>query len=140
MSALARLAWGERLRLHLQAATRWARESWRALAHELFEEDGLNTLFQHARNVLSSTVIVAAGLYAVHHVGSSLPAGLWTVHWAGYVVAMLGAVLLLLNLWDGLRRLARRRHHLALRVATIVLYLALSVRLTQVIVHFRGGI
>jgi hypothetical protein len=51
----------------------------------------------------------------------------------------MGVVLLLLNLFDGLRRLARRRHHVALRIATIVVYLALSVRLMQVIVYFRAA-
>jgi hypothetical protein len=111
-----------------------------SLADELFEHDGLSTVFQHARNVLSGTVIVAAGLYAAHHVGGSQMPGMWTVHLAGYAVAAVGVVLLLLNLADGLRRLSRRRHHLALRVAVIVAYLALSVRLTQVIVYFRSAL
>ena len=133
-----RHAWGERLRQHTATAADWVREMQHQVARELFDEDGLNTVFQHARNVLSGTLIIAAGLYAAHHLGGSPMPGMWTVHLAGYVVATLGVVLLLLNLCDGLRRLARRRHHLALRVATIVVYLALSVRLTQVIVYFRA--
>ena len=126
------------VRARLGAAAQWARETQRNVAHELFDEDGLNIVFQHARNVLSGTVIVAAGMYAAHHLGASVLPGMWTLHVAGYVVTGLGIVLLLLNLCDGLRRLARRRHHLALRIATIVIYLALSVRLTQVIVYFRA--
>jgi len=126
-----------RLRERAGAAAEWAQETRRNVAHELFDEDGVSAVFQHARNVLSGTIIVAAGLYAAHHVGTSALPGL---HVAGYVVATIGAVLLLLNLCDGLRRLSRRRHHMALRVATIVLYIALSVRLTQVIVYFRGAL
>lgn len=127
------------VRARLAAALRWVRERQQLVVHELFDEDGLATVFQHARNVLSGTLIVAAGMYAAHHVGGSTLRGLWTLHIAGCVVTALGVVLLLLNLCDGLRRLARRRHHLVLRIATIVVYIALSVRLTQVIVHFRGG-
>jgi hypothetical protein len=131
-------AWSRQLRQRGAAALAWLRETQLDLTRELFDENGLNTVFLHARNVLSGTVIVAAGLYAAHHLGSSDLPGMWTVHIAGYVVATLGVVLLLLNLCDGLRRLARRRHHVALRVATILVYLALSIRLTQVIVYFRS--
>ena len=140
MSARAdtRLAWGERVRQRSAEVMDSVRELRHQLALELFDQDGLNTVFQHARNVLSGTLIVAAGLYAAHHLGGAPMPGMWTVHLAGYVVATLGVVLLVLNLCDGLRRLARRRHHVALRVATIVVYLALSVRLTQVIVYFRA--
>ena len=132
-------AWATSLRERVVAAVQWTRELRQSLARELFEEDGLATVFQHARNVLSGTVIVAAGLYAAHHLGSPQLPGMWTVHLAGYVVATMGVVLLLLNLGDGLRRLSRRRHHLALRLLIIVVYLALSVRLTQVIVYFRSA-
>src|SRR5262249_35710557 len=110
----------DRLHQRVEGFSRWARETRRSVAPELFDEAGLDTVFQHARNVLSGTVIVAAGLYAAHHLGPSLLPGMWTVHVAGYVVAAMGVVLLLLNLCDGLRRLARRRHHVALRIATIV--------------------
>jgi hypothetical protein len=48
-------------------------------------------------------------------------------------------LLLLLNLADGLRRLARRRHHIALRVALIAAYVAVSVRIIQLMVIFRSG-
>ena len=43
------------------------------------------------------------------------------------------------GLLDGLRKLARRRHRTALRVAAILLYIAISIRLTQVIIYFRAG-
>lgn len=112
--------------------------AWARLMAELFENDGLDAVFTHARNVLTGTAVVAAGLYAINHLGSKNLPGMWTVHFAGYAVALLGVVLLALNLLDGLRRLARRKHHVALRVAAILVYVALSMRLTQVIVYFRS--
>jgi hypothetical protein len=127
----------QRRRADPLAAAHALRRGWRELSDELFERDGLSTVFQHARNVLSGAMIVAAGLYAAHHLDTSAVPFAWTVHFAGHVVALIGALLLLLNLCDGLRRLAKRRHGLALRIATIVIYVALTVRLTQVIVVFR---
>jgi hypothetical protein len=121
-------------------AARCARALCQQCHRVLFEEDGLGTLFQHARNVLSSTMILAAGLYAVHHRPSAAP-GLWaTTHYAGHVVAAVGIALLLLNLWDGLRRLSRCGYPVLVHAFTTLLYLAMTVRLVQVVVYFRGGL
>ncbi|HKX42149.1 MAG TPA: hypothetical protein VJO99_13395 [Burkholderiaceae bacterium] len=108
-----------------------------AVVTQVFDKAGLEALFMHARNVLTGAAVVAAGLYAVHHVGDEHLRGLWNVRIAGYVVASVGAGLLVLNLVDGLRKLARRRHHLLLRLATILVYIVISMRLTQVIIYFR---
>jgi hypothetical protein len=113
------------------------RHFWRRLVVELFEEDGLAAVFTHARNVLTGTALIAAGLYAARHFEKAGLPGMWKVNFAGYSVAALGVGLLLLNLLDGLRRLARRQHPMTLRVLAILAYLALSIRLTQVIVYFR---
>lgn len=59
------------------------------------------------------------------------------MHFAGFVVAAVGVLLLLLNLFDGLRSLATRKRHRALRWATVLVYLGLSVRLVQVFMLFR---
>ena len=112
---------------------------WDAIVALLFDHDAFDAVFTHARNVLTGAAVVAAGLYAVHHVGDGNLHGMWNVHIAGYVVAAVGALLLLLNLIDGLRKLAQRRHHLLLRAATIVLYCVISMRLTQVIIYFRAA-
>jgi hypothetical protein len=121
------------------ALLNWARQAWNDLATEMFEQNGLDTVFAHARNVLTGALIVAAGMYAAHHLGDTQLPGMWTVHVAGYAVAALGAVLLALNLADGLHRLAKRKHPLLLRLAAILIYVALSIRLAQVIVYFRAA-
>jgi hypothetical protein len=115
------------------------RKAWKAVFTQVFDKEGLDAIFLHARNVLTGAAVVAAGLYAVHHVGDGNLRGMWKVHIAGYAVAFVGAGLLLLNLFDGLRKLARARHHVLLRVATIVVYVAISMRLTQVIIYFRAA-
>ncbi|HEX6707614.1 MAG TPA: hypothetical protein VF169_22840 [Albitalea sp.] len=118
----------------------WLKSAWRDLVTEMFDRDGLDTVFSHARNVLTGAAIVAAGMYAASHFGNEARRGMWQVHYAGYVVSMLGALLLALNLYDGLRKLARRKHHVLMRVAAILVYVALSMRLAQVIVYFRTAV
>ena len=113
---------------------------WEGVVAQLFDKESFDAVFTHARNVLTGAAVVAAGLYAVHHVGGDVPlTGPWNVHVAGYVVAGVGALLLLLNLVDGLRKLAQRRHPLLLRIATVFLYVVISMRLTQVIIYFRAA-
>jgi hypothetical protein len=116
------------------------RPLWRQLANELFQQDGLAAVFTHARNVITGTVIVAAGLHAIQHPLPSQAPATWTLHLAGWLVSAVGVLLLVLNLCDGLHSLARRRHPTLLRIATIWLYVGLSVRLVQVFMLFRLAI
>jgi hypothetical protein len=108
------------------------------LVHDLFDDDGLATVFTHARNVLTCAMLIAAGSYAAHHAPSQAGPSTWTLHAAGLMVTAVGVVLLLLNLVDGLRRLARRDHSALLRGLAVVGYIGLTLRLAQVVVHFRG--
>ncbi|NRF72333.1 hypothetical protein HLB44_35685 [Aquincola sp. S2] len=118
----------------------WGKRMWRDVSSELFDNEGLDTLFSHARNMLTCAAIIAAGLYAAHHMGPQAALSLPNAHIAGYIVAGFGVAMLGLNLLDGLRRLAKRRHPLLLRALAIFVYVVLSVRLTQVIVYFRSAV
>ncbi|WP_157271606.1 hypothetical protein [Azohydromonas aeria] len=116
------------------------KEFWCDLATELFDQKGLETVFSHARNVVTGAVIVAAGTCATHYGGDTPLPGGWSLHFAGYAVTAVGVLLLLLNLLSGLRSLARRRHSRLLRALTILLYIGLSVRLAQVLVFVRAAL
>ncbi|MEJ8847580.1 hypothetical protein [Variovorax rhizosphaerae] len=111
---------------------------WKMMAIMLFEKDGLSTFFQHARNVLTGAGVVGAGVYAINHGGTTPIFGMWSIHFAGYAIATLGAVLLALNLFDGLRRLTRMHQPKFLKLAAVLVYVALSIRLTQVILYLRA--
>lgn len=117
-----------------------SRRRWQRLSRDLFDRGGLDELFGYARNLLTGTVIVAAGLHAAHHEGrTSLPGLVWTLHFAGCVVSVIGVAILALNLFQGLRSLAQRHRHVAVRVLACLVYVGVSMRLTQVIVLFRYG-
>ena len=108
------------------------------LAGDLFEQDGLNVIFQLARNVLAATFILSCGLNASQHPERIAGLATWTTRNAGYVVFGLGVVLLLLNLWDGLRRLRRLNYAPVLRALAAIGYVAISLRLVEAIAVFRG--
>jgi hypothetical protein len=55
----------------------------------------------------------------------------------GRGIELFGIILLVLNFLDGLYKLARLNWHLAYQIAMTLLYVALSVRLIQLILAFR---
>ena len=109
---------------------------WQQLIHELFEEEGLDAVFSHVRKMLVATLVVSAGVFAAENYESSRQR-VFDASYVGYIVAGVGVLLVLLNLVDGLRRLARRRHHIVLRVTLIAIYLFVSIRLVQMLYAFR---
>jgi hypothetical protein len=110
----------------------------RRLAQELFDENGLDTIFAHMRNLVVASLIVAAGAFAARESDKSQLLSVADAAYVGYGAAFVGVLLLLLNLVDGLRRLTRRRHHIDLRAVLIAIYVILSVRLAQLLFIFRN--
>jgi hypothetical protein len=110
----------------------------RVVAQALFDRGGLNAAFEHARNLVVGTFIVAAGFETVSHVDTIDLRGLYSPLFAGYVVAGTGCVLIVLNFIDGLRKLAKLRWHFGLQTALSIAYLLFSLRLVQLIVLFRS--
>jgi hypothetical protein len=95
-------------------------------------------LFSHVEKMIIGTLIISAGA----HVSSTEP---W-IELFGYLrhglvgrgVMLFGFILLLLNFADGLYKLARLNWHAAYQIVMTILYIALSVRLIQLILAFRG--
>ena len=94
-------------------------------------------IFSHVEKVIIGTLIVSAGA----HVSSADPAielfGYLRHGLVGRGVELFGIILLVLNFLDGLYKLARLNWHLAYQIAMTLLYVALSVRLIQLILAFR---
>jgi len=107
-----------------------------ALGVLLFDRGLLRAIFEHARNVAISSVITAAGLQAMHPGSEDL---FVAPSLAGYVVAVIGLVLLLLNFVDGLWRLARFRSHLFWQISLTLAYFVLAWRVAQLVLLFKTG-
>lgn len=113
------------------------RERWLAF-YSGHVEQASKEIFAHVEKVIIGTLIVSAGA----HVSSADPAielfGYLRHGLVGRGVQLFGVILLLLNFVDGLYKLARLNWHLAYQIAMTLLYVALSVRLIQLILAFRG--
>ena len=94
-------------------------------------------IFSHVEKMIIGTLIVSAGA----HVSSTEPLivlfGYLRHGLIGRGVMLFGAILLLLNFLDGLYKLAIN-WHIAYQIVMTIFYVALSVRLIQLILAFRG--
>jgi hypothetical protein len=108
-----------------------------AVVRGFFDRGGLKAVFEHARNLVVATIIVAAGFETVKRFDTIHVPGLSNPLLAGYVVAAAGCLLILLNFVDGLRQLHRLRWHVALQTLLVLAYLLFSLRLVQLIIAFR---
>lgn len=113
------------------------RTSSDSLIAELFDRGGLRAIFDHARNAVVATLIVAAGLGTARTQDLTDLIGVPYPLIAGYVVAGLGCALVALNFLDGLRKLARLRWHVVLQIALGLGYLFASIRIVQFLIFMR---
>jgi hypothetical protein len=95
-------------------------------------------IVSHVEKIIIGTLIISAGA----HVSSNEPAiqlfGYLRHSLIGRGVMLVGIIILLLNFVDGLYKLAKVNWHVAWQVAMSVFYIALSVRMVQLILAFRG--
>jgi len=103
-----------------------------------YVEPASKEMFGHVEKMVIATLIISAG----EHVSSDEPAivlfGYLRHSLVGRGVELFGIVLLLLNFLDGLYKLARLNWHAAYQILMSFCYIALSVRLVQLILAFRG--
>jgi len=95
-------------------------------------------IFGHVEKMIVGTLIVSAGA----HVSSAEPAivlfGYLRHGLVGRGVELFGVILLVLNFLDGFYKLAKLDWHAAYQIVMSICYIALSVRLIQLILAFRG--
>jgi hypothetical protein len=95
-------------------------------------------IFSHVEKIIIGTLIISAGA----HVSTADPAielfGYLRHGLVGRGVELFGVILLVLNFMDGLYKLARLDWHVAYQILMTFCYIALSVRLIQLILAFRG--
>lgn len=105
------------------------------LTHQLFEAGVAKSIFEHARNLVVATLVLAVGLEALESDPEELSIPYLVP--SGYLVTVLGAALLLLNLAAGLHRLSRTRRHYFYQGLLVILYVVLFWRVTHLILLFR---
>lgn len=101
----------------------------------LFEKGASRQIFDHARNLVVATFVLAAGLEAIEHDPRYI--GPLYFRSAGYVVVAIGAALVLLNLTDGMHRLSKARLPRLWHAVLVGFYVVLFWRVTHLILLFR---
>ena len=96
----------------------------------------IKQIFDHVRNYMIGAFILAIGTTEFrqqeHQFFEFVPPG-----YAGLGVISLAVVLILLNLYDGIRRISSSKYHISLTLGLLLLYLFLSVRVVEMAWDFR---
>ncbi|RTZ48009.1 hypothetical protein EKL30_03270 [Candidimonas sp. SYP-B2681] len=104
--------------------------------NSLIAQDKMKLVFEHLRNLLMCTVLLAAGSYQLERpvgmlVGSSLQSSL------GYGVVGIALILIVFSLLDGIYRLGKTRYSTILKLGLIIIYIVIAVRIVVVTATFR---
>ena len=112
---------------------------WRRIAQALLNDATIDAIFTHVRNLVVATLVLAAGIHATRADSVRSIPGVLDVGVAGYVVAVIGGGLILLNLANGLYKLSKTQWPVLLQVLLIVAYLLGSIRVARLLLAFRTG-
>ncbi|WP_339530958.1 MULTISPECIES: hypothetical protein [unclassified Pseudomonas] len=100
----------------------------------LLENDLSTQIFDNVKNLLVCALLFAAGTNTL--VGQQdLFIGVFASSVAGWGLIVLS---MLLNVSDGIRRLAKLRYHLALQLLLILVYLVVAERVVEIVWGFRA--
>ena len=104
--------------------------------NSMLDRGGSKALFDHVRNFLICAFLLALGTTQMRQTEPQffdlIPPG-----YGGVGVFFIGCVLILFNLYDGIRRIWRFKHHVLLMVLLVLLYLFISIRVIEIAWDFR---
>jgi hypothetical protein len=93
-------------------------------------------IFDHLRNFLICAFLLAVGTNELkEHTSSFL--GLIPTKFSGIGVIAIAISLIALNLYDGIRKISKTKHHLILTFVLIFLYIFFAIRVVQMTWDFR---
>ena len=103
----------------------------------LLENDLSTQIFDNVKNLLVCALLFAAGTNTL--LGQrDLFIGVFASSVAGWGLIILSTLLMLLNISDGIRRLAKFRYHLALQLLLILAYVVIAERVVEIVWVLRA--
>ena len=103
----------------------------------LLENDLSTQIFDNVKNLLVCALLFAAGTNTL--LGQrDLFIGVFASSVAGWGLIILSTLLMLLNISDGIRRLAKLRYHLVLQLLLILIYVLVAARVVEIVWGFRS--
>jgi hypothetical protein len=104
----------------------------------MLEQDICTRVFDNVKNLLVCSLLFAAGTDALREHRPLFLGGLASGAIGGGLIVV-SAVLMFLNISDGIRRLAKLRHHLLLQILLCAAYLVVAERLVEIVWGFRSS-
>ena len=104
--------------------------------HEALNQGVTTNLFNNLRNLITCTLILTAALAAPTHHATVNLFGIFNWY-VGSFIAVVAIVLALLNLYDGAYRIFRRGKQPWVVALFVVIYIALSIRIGQLVWELR---
>lgn len=103
----------------------------------LLENDLATSVFDNVKNLLVCALLFAAGTNAVRGVHEVF-LGFFAMKVTGWGLIGVSALLLLLNISDGLHKLAKLQYHIVFQFLLCLVYLVISIRLVEIVWDFRA--
>ena len=107
-----------------------------AYFRDVFVKGTVNSIFVHIRNLVYCGLVLTIGSYVKTNPAEWI-LGTVFVEYSGLVFVVLGILLMLLNMADGLYRLSKLKHPVILTTLFVVLYLVMSIRFVFFMWEFR---
>ncbi|MEB0045686.1 MULTISPECIES: hypothetical protein [unclassified Pseudomonas] len=102
----------------------------------LLDTDFTTQVFDNIKNLLVCALLLAAGTNALHS-DHLMFLGMLGSNLTGWGLIAVSALLMLLNVSDGVRRLSRLRYHTVFQIILFLIYLVLAVRVVEIVWDFR---
>lgn len=104
--------------------------------NEAIENGLINVVFLHVRNFLYAATFLAAGSYSARYDEEAFFGIIVSEH-LGIGIICIGVFLMILNLYAGLFRLSKFRYSVSLSALLTIAYVLVSIRVVEVLWHFR---
>ena len=109
---------------------------WRRYS-QLLDKDLNAKIFDNFKNMVLCALLYAAGTNALHR-DHKLIMSITATNLAGWGVITISGLLMLLNVSDGIRRLAQLRYHLVFQLLIVLIYILISARVVEMVWSFRA--
>lgn len=103
----------------------------------LLEHDLSTQVFDNLKNLMVCALLFAAGTSTLG-TRHELFLGVLMYDAAGWGLIVMSAVLMILNVSDGIRRLSRLRYHTVIQALVCLVYLVIAVRVVEMVWAFRA--
>ncbi|NBF16921.1 hypothetical protein GV729_16785 [Pseudomonas sp. Fl4BN2] len=104
---------------------------------QLLDKDLNAKIFDNFKNMVLCALLFAAGTNALHS-DHKLFMSITATNLAGWGVITISAILMLLNVSDGIRRLAQLRYHLVFQLLIVLVYILISARVVEMVWSYRA--